>query len=173
MRREATQPLFCPPGIVGNTPQMRALYTTIRQIAPSDATVLIRGEPGTGKGLVAAAIHSASRRAQGPFAEVKCATLDEDLLDRKLFGYEEGAFAGALASRAGCIQKSEGGTLFLSEIGVLSAGAQVKLLRLLQEHEYERLGSNDTSRADVRVIAATGHYLEAAIEQGSFRGDLY
>ncbi len=171
--REAFEEPLRPPNIVGNAPEMRRLYLTIRQIAPSNATVLIRGEPGTGKGLVASAIHSTSRRAQGPFVEFHCAMLGEDLLERKLFGYEEEASSGALSGRAGCIQEAEGGTLFLEEIGALSPRAQVKLLRILQEREYERLGGSETTRADVRVIAATSQDLEAAAEQGSFREDLY
>lgn len=171
--REASQQPFRPLGIVGNAPPMLSLYLTIRQIALSDATVLIRGEPGTGKRLVASAIHSTSRRAQGPFVEVHCATLGEDLLERKLFGYEEETLPGALPGRASCIQEAEGGTLFLDEIGALSPQSQVKLLRVLQEHEYERLGGSQPVRADVRVIAATSQELEAGADRGGFREDLY
>jgi Nif-specific regulatory protein len=163
-RQVSQQPLGLP-GIVGKAPQMRSLCLTIRQIAPSDTTVLIRGEPGTGKRLVASAIHSLSRRAAGPFVEVHCAMLGEDILERKLFGYEDGAFPGTVSSRAGCIQEAEGGTLFLHEIRVLSPGAQIKLLRLLQEREYELRGGNQTARADVRVIAATGQDPEAAADR--------
>lgn len=172
-RRDASHEPFRPPDVVGNAPQTRSLRLTIRQIAPSDATVLIRGEPGTGKTLAASAIHFASRRAQGPFVEVHCAAIGEDLLDRKLFGYDAAAFPGALSGRPGCIQEAAGGTLFLGEVGALSPGAQVKLLRVLQEHEYERLGSTETARADVRIIAATSQDVEAAAERRGLREDLY
>jgi Nif-specific regulatory protein len=158
---------------VGDTPKMLALHTTIRQIAPSDATVLIRGEPGTGKGLVAAAIHLASQRAHAPFTEVSCSTLGEELLDRLLFGGEDVAFGDAPDDLHQCVRTTSGGTLFLDEIDALPAGLQVKLLRLLQHHEFPQLGNRETSRADVRVIAATCLDIEAAIERGDFRRDLY
>lgn len=163
------RPLF----LVGDTPKMLALYTTIRQIAPSDATVLIRGEPGTGKGLVAAAIHLASPRAHETFTEVSCATLDEELLDRMLFGSEDAAFDDASAIRNPCALATSGGTLFLDEVDALPASLQIKLLRLLQTHELPQLGNSGTSRCRVRVIAATRHHLDAAVERGDFRRDLY
>jgi Nif-specific regulatory protein len=164
---------FRPENIVGNSKPMHRVYQRIHQVASSDTTVLIRGESGTGKELVAWAIHYASARREKPFVKVNCAALSENLLESELFGHEKGAFTGALYARTGRIGEAEGGTFFLDEIGDFSAAIQVKLLRVLQEREYERVGSNKTCQANVRVIAATNRELESLVEQGSFRQDLY
>jgi Nif-specific regulatory protein len=164
---------FRPENIVGNSGAMRAVYQAIHQVAGSDTTVLIRGESGTGKELVAHAIHYSSPRAKGPFVKVNCAALSENLLESELFGHEKGAFTGAIATRKGRIEEADGGTLFLDEIGDFSPATQVKVLRVLQEREFERVGSNRTQKANVRILAATNRDLEAAVEQGRFRQDLY
>ena len=162
-----------PDNIIGNSKAMRDVYQRIYQVAPSDTTVLIRGESGTGKELVAAAIHFGSRRSKGPLVRVNCAALNESLLESELFGHEKGAFTGALATRIGRIEEAEGGTLFLDEIGDFSPAIQVKLLRVLQEREYQRVGSSKTVRADVRIIAATNKDLEASVQREHFRQDFY
>ena len=164
---------FRPEGIIGNSNAMRAVYRRIHQVAGSDTTVLIRGESGTGKELVASAIHYGSTRAQKPFIKVNCAALSETLIESELFGHEAGAFTGALKSRTGRIEEACGGTLFLDEIGDFSPAIQIKLLRFLQEKEFSRVGSNQTSPADVRVVAATNRDLEKAVRDGQFREDLY
>jgi Nif-specific regulatory protein len=171
--RSALGERFRPENIVGNSKSMLDVYQRIHQVAGSDTTVLIRGESGTGKELVASAIHYASRRRDKPFVKVNCAALSEDLLESELFGHERGAFTGALYERIGRMGEATGGTFFLDEIGDFSPGIQVKLLRVLQEREYERVGSNKTHKADVRVIAATNRDLEALVAQGEFRQDLY
>jgi Nif-specific regulatory protein len=162
-----------PENMIGNSHLMETVYTRIHQVAPTDTTVLIRGESGTGKELVAAAIHYNSHRAKKPFVKVNCAALNENLLESELFGHEKGAFTGALQARIGRVQEAEGGTLFLDEIGDFSPTIQVKLLRVLQERVYERVGSNKSMVADVRIIAATNRDLEAAILDESFRQDLF
>jgi Nif-specific regulatory protein len=164
---------FRPENILGNSNAMREVYRAIYQVAPSDTTVLIRGESGTGKELVAHAVHYASPRASGPFVRVNCAALSEGLLESELFGHEKGAFTGADQTRAGRIEEAEGGTLLLDEIGEFSLAIQVKLLRVLQEREYQRVGSSITRQANVRIIAATNADLEAAVSAGRFRQDLY
>jgi Nif-specific regulatory protein len=171
--REALQQSFRPENIVGNSHAMRGVYLKIQQVAASDTTVLVRGESGTGKELVASAIHYNSRRAQKPLVKVNCAALSEGLLESELFGHEKGAFTGALYRRMGRLEEAEGGTLFLDEIGDFSPAVQVKLLRVLQEREYQRVGANETAHADVRVIAATNRDLEAAVQETAFRQDLY
>ncbi len=171
--RDALQEQFRPENIVGNSHPMRGVYLKIRQVAAGDTTVLLRGESGTGKELAASAIHYASGRAKHPFVKVNCAALNENLLESELFGHEKGAFTGALQTRAGRLEEAEGGTLFLDEIGDFSPVIQVKLLRMLQEREYERVGSNRTLKADVRIITATNQDLEAKLSEGSFRKDLY
>jgi Nif-specific regulatory protein len=171
--RNALQEQFRPENIIGNSHAMREIYLKIHQVASSDTTVLIRGESGTGKELVASAIHYSSRRSQKPMVKINCAALSEGLLESELFGHEKGAFTGALFARNGRIEEAEGGTLFLDEIGDFSPAIQVKLLRVLQEREYERVGSNKTMKADVRVIAATNQDLEARVADESFRQDLY
>jgi len=164
---------FRPENIIGNSGAMREVYRAIHQVAGSDTTVLIRGESGTGKELVAHAIHYAGPRASGPFVKINCAALSENLLESELFGHEKGAFTGATQMRKGRIEEAEGGTLFLDEVGDFSAATQVKLLRVLQERTYERVGSSAPRHANVRILTATNRDLEAAVGDGSFRQDLY
>jgi DNA-binding NtrC family response regulator len=159
--------------IVGSSPEMQQVFKSIVQIAPSRATVLISGESGTGKELVAAAIHQRSPRASGPFVRLHCAALAETLLESELFGHERGAYTGADRKREGRFEQANGGTLFLDEIGEISPSTQVKLLRVLQEREFERVGGNQTLHVDVRVIAATNRDLKAMVAAGTFREDLY
>jgi Nif-specific regulatory protein len=159
--------------IIGNSSPMRQVYQRITQVARANTTVLIRGESGTGKELIAHAIHYNSLRNQKPFVRVSCAALPESLIEAELFGYEKGAFTGAQNRKMGRFELAEGGTLFLDEIGDLRPSLQVKLLRALQEREFERVGGTRTIRVDVRLIAATNKALEDAIAQGSFREDLY
>ena len=164
---------FRPENIIGNSGLMRLVYSAIHQVAASDTTVLIRGESGTGKELVAHAVHYSSPRQKGPFVKVNCAALNENLLESELFGHEKGAFTGAIQSRRGRIEEAEGGTLFLDEIGDFSPATQIKLLRVLQEREFERVGSNRSLKANVRILAATNRDLEKGVESGQFRQDLY
>ena len=171
--RDALKERFRPESIIGNSHRMREVYLRIHQVASTSTTVLIRGEPGTGKELVASAVHYNSLRAAKPLVKVNCAALSDGLLESELFGHEKGAFAGALFSRIGRIEEAEGGTLFLDEIGDFSPAIQVKLLRVLQERELERAGGSRTIKTNVRIIAATSRDLEALVEAGSFRQDLY
>ncbi|MBI2898123.1 MAG: sigma-54-dependent Fis family transcriptional regulator [Deltaproteobacteria bacterium] len=159
--------------IVGASPAMQSVFDSILQVAPSRASVLISGESGTGKELVAAAIHEHSPRSSGPFVKLHCAALAETLLESELFGHERGAFTGAVSRRDGRFHQADRGTLFLDEIGEISAATQVKLLRFLQEHEFERVGGNQTIRVDVRIIAATNRDLLQRVKDGVFREDLY
>ena len=159
--------------IVGSSPAMQSVFETILQVAPSRASVLITGESGTGKELVAAALHEHSTRASGPFVRLHCAALAETLLESELFGHERGSFTGAVARRDGRFQQADHGTLFLDEIGEISPAIQIKLLRFLQEHEFERVGGNQTIKVDVRVVAATNRDLLARVKAGQFREDLY
>src|SRR5256886_1669097 len=159
--------------IVGTSGPMRQVYEQIAQVAQTNTTVLIRGESGTGKELIAHAIHYNSPRAKKPFVKVSCAALPETLIESELFGYEKGAFTGAQIRKKGRFEIAEGGTLFLDEIGDLNLATQVKLLRILQEREFERLGSTDTVKVNVRLVAATHKDLEKAISEGAFREDLY
>jgi DNA-binding NtrC family response regulator len=159
--------------IIGDSPAMQAIFKTVAQVASSRASVLITGESGTGKELVAAALHQRSPRAKGPFVKLHCAALAETLLESELFGHERGSFTGAAGRREGRFHQADGGTLFLDEIGDISPAVQVKLLRFLQEHEFERVGGNETVRVDVRVIAATNRDLKAEVARGRFREDLY
>jgi Nif-specific regulatory protein len=159
--------------IVGTAGPMRQVYEQIAQVARTATTVLIRGESGTGKELIAQAIHYNSTRAKRPFVKVSCAALPDTLIESELFGYERGAFTGAMARKKGRFEAAEGGTLFLDEIGEVNLATQIKLLRVLQEREYERLGSTETIKSNVRIIAATNKDLEAAIAEKSFREDLY
>ncbi len=159
--------------MAGNSEAIRHVQMRIQQVGPTQATVLIRGESGTGKELVASAIHYASMRACKPFVRVNCAALNENLFESELFGHERGAFTGAVTRRIGRIEEAHGGTIFLDEIGEISPSMQAKLLRVLQEGEFERVGGNETLTADVRVIAATNRDLEEAMRTGAFRTDLY
>jgi Nif-specific regulatory protein len=159
--------------IVGTSRAMQEVYEQIAQVAPASTTVLLRGESGTGKELFAHAIHYNSSRAKRPFIKVSCAALPQDLIESELFGYEKGAFTGAHAAKKGRFELAEGGTLFLDEIGEVNLATQVKLLRVLQEREYERLGGTRTIPANVRLVTATNKDLEKAIAAGGFREDLY
>ena len=159
--------------LVGISPQVQQVRTLIAQVAPAQANVLILGESGTGKELVARSIHRHSTRVDRPFVPVNCGAIPADLLESELFGHEKGAFTGAITTRAGRFEMAEGGTLFLDEIGDMSPHMQVKLLRVLQERSFERVGSNTTRYADVRIIAATHRNLEAEIAAGRFREDLF
>jgi formate hydrogenlyase transcriptional activator len=159
--------------IVGTSPALRTVLSLISKVAPSDSTVLITGETGTGKELVARAIHRRSDRASRPFVSVNCAAIPRDLIASELFGHEKGAFTGATQQRFGRFELASGGTIFLDEVGELPNETQIALLRVLQEHEFERVGGNRRIRADVRVIAATNRDLQAAINAGSFRSDLF
>lgn len=164
---------FRPENIIGNSSSMRDVYRQIQQVADSDTNILIRGESGTGKELVAHAIHFSGSRKDKPFVKVNCATLNENLLESELFGHEKGAFTGAIQTRKGRLEEANNGTIFLDEIGDLSAAIQVKLLRLLQEKEFERVGSNKTLQTNARIITATNQDLEKAVEEETFRQDLY
>jgi two-component system NtrC family response regulator len=160
-------------GIIGESGRMQEVLALVSRVAPSDATVLIRGESGTGKELIARAIHFNSPRAEKPLVTLNCAAIPEQLLESELFGHEKGAFTGATAQRRGRFETADGGTIFLDEIGDLSPALQVKLLRVLQEREFERLGSSRSITVDVRVLAATHRNLEEALKAGTFREDLY
>jgi Nif-specific regulatory protein len=159
--------------IIGTSGPVRKMYEQVAQVAKTNTTVLIRGESGTGKELIAHAIHYNSLRAKKPFVKVSCAALPDSLIESELFGYEKGAFTGAQARKKGRFEVAEGGTLFLDEIGDINLATQVKLLRVLQEREFERLGGTETTRVNVRLIAATNQDMERAIADGSFREDLY
>ncbi len=159
--------------LVGNSRAIRRVRTLIEQVADSDATALILGESGTGKEVVARNIHYYSSRRNRPFVPINCGAIPADLLESELFGHEKGAFTGAISARQGRFEMADGGTLFLDEIGDMSMHMQVKLLRVLQERTFERVGSNKTVSTDVRIIAATHRNLEKAIEEGKFREDLY
>ncbi len=159
--------------MVGSSEAIRQVQVRVQQVAATQTTVLIRGESGTGKELVASAIHFSSPRACKPFVRVNCAALNENLFESELFGHEKGSFTGAASRRIGRLEEAQGGTLFLDEIGEISPAMQAKLLRVLQEREYERVGGNETLVADVRIVAATNRDLEEAMRSGSFRADLY
>jgi DNA-binding NtrC family response regulator len=159
--------------IVGDSPALREVLAKVEQVAPTDSTVLLRGETGTGKELVAHAIHINSPREDKPFVRVNCAALAPGVLESELFGHEKGAFTGAVARRPGRFELADGGTLFLDEVGDLPMEVQIKLLRALQEREFERVGGTETIRVDVRVISATNRDLETMIEDGTFREDVY
>jgi formate hydrogenlyase transcriptional activator len=159
--------------IVGTSPALQTVLSSISKVAPSDSTVLVTGETGTGKELVARAIHRRSLRASRAFVSVNCAAVPRDLIASELFGHEKGAFTGAMQRRVGRFELAEGGTIFLDEIGELSPDTQVALLRVLQEREVERIGGSRPIHVNVRVIAATNRDLEAAVASGTFRQDLY
>ena len=159
--------------LLGDSRAMRALRDLVVQVGPSDASVLIQGETGTGKELVAWSIHQASERASGPFVPVNCGAIPAELLESELFGHEKGAFTGAIANRQGRFELAAGGTLFLDEIGDMPLDMQVKLLRVLQEKTFERVGSTQTLQSDVRVVAATHQDLETLVAEKKFREDLF
>ncbi|PWU08841.1 MAG: two-component system response regulator [Terriglobia bacterium] len=159
--------------IIGRSEAMQEIFATVERVAPSRATVLLAGESGVGKDLIARAIHFRSPRRDRPLVKINCTAIPENLMESELFGYEKGAFTGAVGSKPGKFEQADTGTVFLDEIGDVPAVIQVKLLRILQEREFERLGSNVTRHIDVRVIAATNQDLRAALEQGTFREDLY
>jgi Nif-specific regulatory protein len=159
--------------MVGHTQSMRLIFEQVRQVSKWDTTVLVRGESGTGKELIANAIHYNSPRTNGPFIKLNCAALPDNLLESELFGHEKGAFTGAVSQRKGRFEQAHGGTMFLDEIGEISPAFQAKLLRVLQEGEFERVGGSKTHRVDVRVVAATNRNLEEEVQKGNFREDLY
>ncbi len=159
--------------IIGNSPALGRVLDMVRQVAPTDASVLITGQSGTGKEVIASAIHRNSPRRDGPFIKVHCAALPDTLLESELFGHEKGAFTGAVARKKGRFELADGGTILLDEIGEISQVTQVKLLRVLQEREFERLGGEETISVNLRVIAATNKDLKAEVEAGRFREDLY
>jgi transcriptional regulator with PAS, ATPase and Fis domain len=161
------------PGVVGDSPAMREVYRLVRLVAPTPASVLLVGETGTGKEMLARAIHRLSPRVEGPYVRVNCCALAESLLESELFGHVKGAFTGAIDNKTGRFEAAHGGTIFLDEISSMSPKLQVKLLRVLQEKEFERVGESRTIRVDPRVIAATNQYLEDEIVSGRFRDDLY
>lgn len=160
-------------GLLGDHPAMQRVLKRVRQVARSRATVLIEGETGTGKELIAAAIHHHSERSSGPFVRLNCASLAESLLESELFGHERGAFTGAMQRRAGRFEQAHKGTLFLDEVGEIPASTQVKLLRFIQEREFERVGGNETVKVDVRIVSATNRHLAQLVSEGSFREDLF
>lgn len=164
---------FQPENIIGKSKAMQLVYDQIEQVAKTNTTILIRGESGTGKELVAQAIHYNSKRSEKPFIKVNCAALPESIIESELFGHEKGSFTGALNQRKGRFELANGGTIFLDEIGDLSIATQVKLLRVLQEKEFERVGGVETIKTDVRIITATNRNLEELIENNQFRQDLY
>src|SRR6266849_1534555 len=159
--------------MVGTSPGMRKVFEFIRRVAPTDSTVLVQGESGTGKELVAHAIHRNSPRANRPFVAINCAAIAETLMESELFGHEKGAFTGAASQKKGKVEVAEGGTLFLDEIGELAPGLQAKLLRVLQEREFERLGGTRPIKLNIRLVAATNRSLPEAVKAGAFRNDLY
>jgi len=171
--REALGQKYSHPNIVARSPKMQEVLATVERVAPTSSTVLLGGGSGVGKDLIARAIHEKSRRASGPFVKINSTAIPENLLESELFGYEKGAFTGAVTSKPGKFELADKGTLFLDEIGDVPAATQVKLLRVLQEREFERLGGTRTVKVDVRLLAATNRDLRAALEQGTFREDLY
>jgi len=171
--RQQLQERYTFDNIIYGSPKMDEVMGLVARVAPSQATILIRGESGTGKELIAYAIHYVSPRSEKPFVKVNCSAIPETLLESELFGHEKGAFTGATQRRIGRFEEADGGSIFLDEIGDLAPGTQIKLLRILQEKEFQRLGSNLTLKTDVRVIAATHKDLEEAMKRGEFREDLY
>src|SRR5258708_18201565 len=159
--------------LIGNSPALEAVLEQVERVAPTDSTVLIQGETGTGKELVARAIHNISSRCGRPFIKLNCAAIPFDLLESELFGHEKGAFTGAIAQKVGRFEMADKGTLFLDEVGDIPLVLQPKLLRVLQEQEFERLGSGRTHRVDVRLVAATYRNLASMVKRNEFRSDLY
>src|ERR1700688_2589877 len=171
--REALGKRYQHPNVVARSAKMQEVLATVDRVAPTNSTVLLGGESGVGKDLIARAIHEKSRRASGPFVKINSTAIPENLLESELFGFEKGAFTGANATKPGKFEMADKGTLFLDEIGDVPGPIQVKLLRVLQDREFERLGSTKTLKVDVRLIAATNRDLRAALEEGTFREDLY
>src|ERR1700692_3087472 len=171
--RQALGEKYSDPNIVAVSSKMQEVLATVERVAPTNSTVLLGGESGVGKDLIARAIHEKSRRASGPFLKINSTAIPENLLESELFGFEKGAFTGAVASKPGKFELADKGTLFLDEIGDAPPVTQVKLLRVLQEREFERLGGTRPVKVDVRLIAATNKDLREALEQGTFREDLY
>jgi len=171
--REELGQKYSHPNLVARSPKMQEVLATVERVAPTNSTVLLGGESGVGKDLIAHVIHEKSRRASGPFVKINSTAIPENLLESELFGYERGAFTGAVTSKPGKFELADKGTLFLDEIGDVPPATQVKLLRVLQEREFERLGGTRTVKVDVRLLAATNRDLRAALEQGTFREDLY
>jgi len=171
--REALGKRYAHPNVVARSAKMQEVLAMVERVAPTNSTVLLGGESGVGKDLIARAIHEKSRRASGPFLKINSTAIPENLLESELFGYEKGAFTGAAASKPGKFELADKGTLFLDEIGDVPPAIQVKLLRVLQEREFERLGGTRTIKVEVRLIAATNRDLRAALEEGTFREDLY
>jgi DNA-binding NtrC family response regulator len=171
--REQLDAKFGLENILGSSAPMQEVFDTIRQVAPARVTVLVEGESGTGKELVARAIHQLSPRAKGPFVPVHCAALSKTLLESELFGHEKGAYTGATERRQGRFELADGGTLFLDEIGEIDAAMQVKILRVLEEHKFERVGGSETLEVDVRLLAATNRDLKQMVAAGTFREDLF
>ena len=159
--------------IIGESPAIRSVLDKVECVALTDATVLVRGETGTGKELIAHAIHNLSSRRERPFIKLNCAAIPFDLLESELFGHEKGAFTGAIAQKIGRFEMADKGTLFLDEIGDIPLGLQPKLLRVLQEQEFERIGSGRTHKLDVRLVAATHRNLADMVKRNEFRNDLY
>jgi DNA-binding NtrC family response regulator len=171
--REALGKRYQHPNVVAQSAKMQEVLATVERVAPTNSTILLGGESGVGKDLVARAIHEKSRRASGPFVKINSTAIPENLIESELFGYEKGAFTGATTSKPGKFELADKGTIFLDEIGDIPLATQVKLLRVLQEREFERLGGTRLIKIDVRLIAATNRDLRAALEQGTFREDLY
>jgi two-component system, NtrC family, response regulator AtoC len=171
--REALGEKYSHPNVIAGSPKMQEVLAMVERVAPTNSTVLLGGESGSGKDLIARVIHERSRRASGPFIKINSTAIPENLLESELFGYEKGAFTGATTSKPGKFELADKGTLFLDEIGDVPAATQVKLLRVLQERDFERLGGTRTIKVDVRLIAATNRDLRAALEEGTFREDLY
>ena len=171
--RERLDTAFHFNSILGKSPAMQRVFDIVRKVAPTDLTALITGESGTGKELIANALHQNSPRKNGPFIKVNCAAMTRELVESELFGHEKGAFTGAIATREGKFEAADGGTLFLDEIGDMSLETQAKVLRVLQEREFERVGGNRTIKVDVRVIAATNRNLQQMGQESKFREDLF
>ena len=171
--REALGKRYAHPNVVARSPKMQEVLATVERVGPTNSTVLLGGESGVGKDMIARAIHEKSRRSSGPFLKINSTAIPENLLESELFGFEKGAFTGAIAAKPGKFELADKGTLFLDEIGDVPPATQVKLLRVLQEREFERLGGTKTVKVDVRLIAATNKDLREALEQGTFREDLY
>jgi sigma-54 specific flagellar transcriptional regulator A len=159
--------------IIGRSPAMQRIFRIVEKVAGSDTTIMLNGETGTGKGLIARAIHQASGRKDKPFVQINCGATPEGLLESEFFGYRRGAFTGATSDKPGKFEMAKGGTIFLDEIGDMSADLQVKVLRVLEEGEFERVGGNETIKTDARIIAATHRDLEEEVQKGNFREDLF